>query len=49
LVNRVISSDAPPRPVFTQLQTYRCVAANRRFGPILLNKSGSNRVGATRS
>jgi hypothetical protein len=35
-VNRVISSDAPPRPLFTQLQTYRCVAANRRFGPILL-------------
>jgi hypothetical protein len=32
-VNRVISSDAPPRPLFTQLPTYRCFAANRRFGP----------------
>jgi len=29
-----------------QYRTYRCAAANRRFGPILLQKSGSKGVSA---
>ncbi len=35
----VVSSVHWAFPLYTQLLTYRCVAANRRLGPILLQKS----------
>jgi len=38
-VNCIVSSVHQAGPLYPQLLTYRCGAANRRFGPILLQKS----------
>jgi hypothetical protein len=33
-VNRIVSSMHRAGPLYPQLLTYRCGAANRRFGPV---------------